>query len=218
MPKCRLRFVGVLPFHRSQDRQWSVLLGLEEDGWGAFGGGPEDGDASMRQVAIREAVEESHGVLLRAQLDSTMRGPVLWAAAAAFYAIRVPHKVQALMDNVFAQQSTRRPVGGCFEKRLTCWVPLESFQEDTHAKWLENACAHAWPGARASPVPSHAVSRLRGPQNSQSLRALLCRQGDALVPRLERLPYNARSWPTRAIVKAVREANESCSPTDQHAP
>lgn len=211
-----LRFVGLLPCHRGADGRWSVLLGLEEDGWGAFGGGPEKRDKSLRQVAIREAVEESHGVLLRAQLAKTMRGPLLKTGAAAFYAARVPRRVSPLMDALFAQHVARAPKDGCFEKLLTCWLPLASFADGTCTQLLEGAARRAWPDAPSSPVRPRVSARFRGPQDSKGLRALMERNSEELAARLERLPYSPRNWTASAIDRSVREADERCSRTDPH--
>ena len=121
-----LRFAGFLPLCLFNGRWWA-LLGKEADGWGAFGGGPEateQGEPS--QTAIREAVEESHGVLSPIALQEAVAAtyPLLLTARAAVYGVVVPRVVLSRMQKTFAKLRHMQPSGGCYEKTDAALVPL----------------------------------------------------------------------------------------------
>ena len=124
----RVRFAGFVPFCKKYGRWW-LLLGLESDGWGVFGGGPEVEDATPAETAVREAIEESHGLLDKGALQRAVsHGPVLATRHAIIYAVAVPWHLSESMRSMFARQAGRLEANGCFEKKAAAWFALDDFE------------------------------------------------------------------------------------------
>ena len=124
---CRLRFAGFVPF-TWRSGQWWFLLGREADGWGVFGGGPENSDPSASHVAVREAREESHGLLLEPALwQGCRRGPLLLTPHAVIYGVPIPWRLKRYMNRVLLPQAELLPSHGCFEKKEVKWFPMHRF-------------------------------------------------------------------------------------------
>ena len=121
-----LRFAGFLPVTRHR-RDWWVLLGKEHDGWGVFGGGPEaeDGGDPVR-TAVREAHEESHGLLLMACLEAAARAvpPLIQERRACIFGVYVPWSLCRRLNAVLRRQQDdgMKPLRGCYEKTQVLWV------------------------------------------------------------------------------------------------
>jgi len=123
-----LRFAGFLPV-AEVNGEWSALLGLERGGWGAFGGGLDAADENdPSRTAIREALEESHGGLLRSELIAAERcqqQPLLRTRHAVVFAIVIPKTLHLSMNAVFAPFRYSLSTKGCFEKSRAQWFPLK---------------------------------------------------------------------------------------------
>lgn len=104
-----------------------MLLGEEFDGWGAFGGGPEPSDeGDFRITAIREAIEESHGILsidAMAKAASHCR-PLVRSDKVVVYGVVVPWDTSDNLNQLLHTRRAHKPVGGCFEKKSALWLPL----------------------------------------------------------------------------------------------
>lgn len=127
-------FSGFLPISFWQGTWW-MLLGLEEGGWGAFGGGPEPSDGGCpRQTAEREAFEESHGALpLMALRQASCAPPLFSNARAHVYAIIVPCWLGDVLNDIYETQTAQAPCNGCFEKRAARWAPLSAVRRPRSA-------------------------------------------------------------------------------------
>ena len=125
-----LRFSGFLPLCYKKDNWW-MLLGEESDGWGAFGGGPEPSDeGDCRATAIREAVEESHGVLSIDAMAKAVRHcrPLVCSDKAVVFGVVVPWGTSNRLNRLLYSQRAYAPIGGCFEKKSVLWLPLTDLQ------------------------------------------------------------------------------------------
>ena len=129
-----LRFAGFVPF-TFYGGQWWLLLGREADGWGVFGGSPETSDLSPAHAAVREAREESHGLLLEPALwKGCRRGPLLLTPRAKIYGVPVPWRLKRQMNKTLLPQAQLLPTQGCFEKKEVKWFPLDLFCSSPRAK------------------------------------------------------------------------------------
>lgn len=135
--KYGLRFAGFVPFTWRSGKWW-FLLGREADGWGVFGGGPESSDPSATHVAVREAREESHGLLLEPALwRGCRRGPLLLTPHAVIYGVPVPWRLQRNMNRVLLPHADLLPSHGCFEKKEAKWFPVDQFCSAPRSKIIE---------------------------------------------------------------------------------
>lgn len=109
-----------------------MLLGKEMDekgpGWGAFGGGPEAGETTPGQTAVREAIEESHGILSRRALEKSLEdsAALLRTSKAVVFGVIVPFDLDVRMNAIFDTQRELKPFEGCYEKLHAAWMPLKA--------------------------------------------------------------------------------------------
>jgi len=123
-----VRFAGFLPCALDADGQCWLLLGREGDGWGAFGGGPEPGERAY-ETAVREAWEESGGVLWPALLSvATRRGPVIHSHGCCIYLISRPWECQEQINSVLSAQLGRHTEPQFQEKLESKWFRLRDLQ------------------------------------------------------------------------------------------
>jgi len=181
--------------------EWLALLGEEQDGWGAFGGGPESSDRGSRvRTATREAIEESHGLLPSTALRRAARGtePLVENAEAVVYGVFVPHVLQTRMNKLLGVQNAlktrldslgRTKVEGCFEKESAEWVPLSAFVDKKLQRGSSVVCGK-W---------------MRVPLNidvhSQKVRRIL--------KDLEAVSLD-KDWEPRRIKKQIERRNKIC--------
>ena len=167
-PRPRFVFAGFLPLCH-QDGEWWMLLGQEKDEdrleWGAFGGGPDPGETDASQTAVREATEESHGLLARKALEKSLKGgPLVRTPKAVIYGVVVPSDMDARMNATFATQTGREPIGGCYEKLHASWMPLKalySVKKHRAVRAIEGRRLRApMPISTASPTVQETLQRL----------------------------------------------------------
>ena len=116
-----LRFAGFLPVCYYAGC-WHALLGRETDGWGAFGGGPEQMDGGDgAATACREALEESQGELRVEALRAAQNAapPLIDTARVRLYAVAVPRNTDKRIG-----ASLRRQRGPECEKIEVRWIKL----------------------------------------------------------------------------------------------
>lgn len=181
-----LRFAGFLPVAEVKG-EWLALLGLERGGWGAFGGGLDSADENdPSRTAVREALEESHGGLLRSELVAAERcgqQPLLRTKHAVVFAIVIPKTLHLSLNAVFAHFRHSLPTKGCFEKSRAQWFPLKKLS--VSKKFL---CGH-------------------------KLRAPIVFSFEEKLPLLRSLSeiYTSSRWTLDAIEQSMRGITDQCA-------
>jgi hypothetical protein len=180
-------FSGFLPISYWQGTWW-MLLGMEKDGWGAFGGGPEPSDGGCpRRTAEREAFEESHGALpLMALRQASCAPPLFSNARAHVFAVIVPNWLADVLNAIYETQNGQAPRNGCFEKRAARWAPLSAVRR---------------PRSSLPGMPLRARLHISRAAADQCIRAL------SNQPQ-------ARCWTTEMIARSVQERNKQCGTND----
>lgn len=132
----RIVFAGVIPYRTTQEG-FQFLLGEESDGdgWCGFGGGPEEGE-NTQEAAVREAWEESMGLLgskkqLQKQIAASkwiLKGDKGSNKQSIQYLIKIPHQVEGSFNQVVKYLGYCNegcfPRTGCYEKKRVKWFKL----------------------------------------------------------------------------------------------
>ena len=144
--KSRLVFAGVIPY-KIVNKEFYILLGEEGDGdgWCGFGGGPERGE-TPQETAVREAWEESMGLLgTKEQIkisihnsDWILTGNKKDGTQSIQYLVDAPMGIDTSFNEVLKYLNYCNqgcfPKTGCYEKSQVKWFKLRDIIASAQTK------------------------------------------------------------------------------------
>jgi len=109
-------------------------------GWGGGGEACDEGD--HRRTALREAVEESHGILSIVAITKAVNNrPLIRMNKAIVFGMFVPWGICDALNTLLSTQRKKQPIDGCFEKktvRWIRWVDVENKQRKINGQYFIN--------------------------------------------------------------------------------